>query len=173
MPSKGSCRAFKQYMRLVCRSWWAYIGLPMGVLRLIEKWEGIAIPIPHWVMLGVGAFGICAAQWKAYKSLFNLKAERVEALAALLTEGQDIRRSLDTSRLGDPAWQKEWQAWRTKVQDFLRDRVGPAGLTVFADSVGLPKTAPVSRFANEHPWMDRDLQNLREIMEQVDTYTTK
>ncbi len=85
-------KEFIDYLKLVLKSWWFYIGIVMGAIRLFEKWRGIPIPLPHSAMLTAGISGLFMAQWSAFKSLLGCRSSKIEKLASLIAEGRNIRR---------------------------------------------------------------------------------
>ena len=161
-------KQFTSYLRLVLKSWWVYIGLGMGAIRLFEKWAGIQVPLPHWSLLTAAAWCGFMAQWNAYKSLIAGRNSKVKNLASLIGEGRAIRQCCNMT----PSWNDEWNAWQAKVEQYLRKEIGPQALTRFHHDTGLPSAVPVSlSYGGEpHPWFDRQIQNLVDIMDRIDVY---
>jgi hypothetical protein len=167
------CKEFGRYLRLVFKSWWAYIGAPMGVLRLIEKWRGTTTHIPHSIMAIAAIFGVFVAQWRAYKSLLNIRSDRVRQLTSLLDEGRVIRQGYAASMSGSafPKWERQHVDWQERVKTFLSAKMGPLALAKFSHDTGLPEYVNLGMFSAPHPWFDRELDNLMEIIERIDYYS--
>ena len=97
------------------------------------------------------------------------RSAKVERLASLIDEGRCIRHRHGKM---EPSWNAELEAWQAKVVDFLRKEMGPQAITKFSDDIGLPEFVTLSMFNPEsrHPWLDRQIQNLVDIMENMDFY---
>ena len=103
------------------------------------------------------------------------RKRKIEMLAALIDEGRDVRFS--TPRLGLPsyseearrAWMKEWNAWTFKVTAELKEKMAPQAVTKFQHDTGLPSPAD-KPFAYPYPLLERHIQNLMDIMENIDRY---
>ena len=141
----------------------------MGSIRLFEKWSGIAVPLPHWAMLTAGIGGLFMAQYSAYRSIFKGRSSIVERLASLIDEGRALRH-----RYGkfEQSWDTERSDWQAKVREFLKKEMGPQALTKFSYDAGVPEFVAVSQFNSQSacPWLDREIQNLVDIMERIDAY---
>ncbi len=51
--------------------------------------------------------------------------------------------------------------------------MGLQAVTKFSDDTGLPRCIPVSSpyYASVHPWLDRQIENLADIMDRIDVYS--
>lgn len=59
----------KDYFAAITSSFWLYLGLSMGIIRLAEKWWNVTILLPHWAMISLAFLGVSLAQFEAYKKL--------------------------------------------------------------------------------------------------------
>lgn len=145
----------------------------MVAVDLIEEWRSKTTSIPHWLMWAAGVAGICVSQWKAYRSLLNLRSDRIRELTALFEEGRAIRSRYIASMTGSnvPRWEQDRQDWRNRVRNFLVEHTSPLASAKFSHDTGLPDSVGFAPYDAPHPWFDRDLNNLMEIIERVDYYS--
>jgi hypothetical protein len=96
------------------------------------------------------------------------RSAKIENLAMLIGEGKDIRHRYHLQ----PSWNAEWGSWQVKVEDFLHKEMGPQAITKFSNDVGLPQFVVASGLGvgTAHPWIDRQIENLMDIMGQIDAY---
>jgi hypothetical protein len=173
----AGAQLFLGYLKQVIKSWWFYVGVVMGVLRLVEKWTGIPVPIPHWIMLPSGIIGLCAAQWGAYKSLFVGRNKKIEALSILVKEGMGVRRSYPNTaikyidRSAEGAWMASWNDWLQKTRTFLSKEMAPQAVTKFMHDAGLDEGFTLGKSpVSDCSLFDRQIQNLIDMLDHPNAY---
>jgi hypothetical protein len=150
----------------------------MGAIRLVEKWTGISFRVPHWLMAAGGIGALFMAQWDAYKAVLAGKTRHIKTLSALIMEGQEIRYRCpwpitrhDYTKEREKHWMEEWNAWAMKVQVCLEKQMTLQALTKFQHTTGIEEIWSVAAIpTSQCPLFDRQIQNLVDILDNLDSY---
>lgn len=82
----------------------------------------------------------------------------------MISEGQAIRYRHPFSTV-------EWAAWIVKVHNFVNKDMAPQAMTKFQHITGIEGDLSISSFsARECRVLDRQIQNLLDIMEKIEVY---
>ncbi|MGD1101957.1 MAG: hypothetical protein ABSA59_07805 [Terriglobia bacterium] len=103
---------------------------------------------------------------------------KINGLSALISQGQEIRERcpwprtrVDFTKEREGRWVEEWNAWMAKVNDFFKKEMAPQATTKFQHTAGIEENWDVtSTPTSQCPMFDRQIQNLVDIMERIDTY---
>jgi hypothetical protein len=98
---------------------------------------------------------------------------QLESLGKLIEKGQGIRFRYPfqaTTEVRKP-WEKELDDWMNDVERFLKSEMAPKALTKFRHVTGIEECIGVTASPTSMcPLLDRQIQNLVDIMERIELY---